>query len=491
MAQIPDPADVLSRVPVQLFIGGQWRPATGDRTFPVTDPATGRTLAEVADAGPADGVAALAAAADVAEAWARTSPRQRADLLRAAYDAVMARLEEFALLMTLEMGKPLAESRAEVAYAAGFLRWFSEEAVRIPGHYGLLPEGTGHMVVSRHPVGPSYLITPWNFPLAMATRKLGPALAAGCPVVIKPAEATPLSTLRFTALLAELGLPPGVVNVVTTTDPGGLSGPLLADPRLRKLSFTGSIPVGRRLLAQAADRVLRTSMELGGNAPFVVFEDADVAQAVAGAMVAKFRNIGQACTAANRFLVHRSVLAQFTEQITARVQALRVGPGVDPQVDIGPLVSEAAVAKVEELVADAIARGAELRTGGHRIDGPGHFYAPTVLVGVSPDSRIAREEIFGPVVAIGVFQDEDEAVRLANDTEAGLVSYVYTRDLARAQRMGVRLETGMLGVNVGVVSNPAAPFGGVKQSGIGREGGAEGILEYLETRYILTADPFA
>ena len=491
MPQTPEPEQVLAQVPDGLLIAGRWQPAADGRTFPVTDPATGQRLVEVADAAPEDGVAALDAAVAAFAEWARTSPRQRAELLRAAFDALVARREEFALLMTLEMGKPLAESRAEVTYGAEFLRWFSEEAVRISGRFMPAPEGTGQMLVSQHPVGPSYLITPWNFPLAMATRKVAPALAAGCPVVVKPAELTPLTTLRFAALLVEVGLPAGVVNVVTTTDPAGLSTALLADSRLRKLSFTGSTPVGRRLLAQAADRVLRTSMELGGNAPLLVFDDADLEQAVAGAMAAKFRNIGQACTAANRFLVHQPVLEAFTERITERVRSLRVGPGTDPKVDLGPLVGARAVDKVDELVQDAVAHGATLRTGGHRLDGPGHFYAPTVLTDIPPQARIAQEEIFGPVIAITGFRDEAEAVAMANRTEAGLVGFVFTRDLARAQRMIAQLETGMLGVNVGVVSNAAAPFGGVKQSGFGREGGAEGIHEYLQTRYSLIPDPFS
>ena len=393
--------------------------------------------------------------------------------------------------MTLEMGKPLAESKAEVSYGSEFLRWFSEEAVRIFGRYGTNPEGTGRMIVSQHPVGPSFLITPWNFPLAMATRKIAPALAAGCTVVIKPPELTPLTTLYFVKLLAEAGLPPGVVNVITTSTSGKVSGPIIADPRLRKLSFTGSTEVGRKLLEQAAANILRTSMELGGNAPFLIFDDADLGAAVDGAMIAKFRNIGQACTAANRFIVHEAVADEFAARVTERVQAFKVGRGTEEDVQIGPLINADAVQKADALVRDATYRGAKVLTGGHQIEGPGTFYEPTVVTGVRPGSDILREEIFGPVLSIVTFGDEDEAVRIANDTEYGLVGYAYTKDLARGQRLIDSLQTGMLGLNVGVVSNAAAPFGGVKQSGIGREGGFEGIQEYLSTKYTLTPNPFA
>ena len=393
--------------------------------------------------------------------------------------------------MTLEMGKPLAESKAEVTYGGEFLRWFSEEAVRIFGRYGTNPEGTGRMIVSQHPVGPCFLITPWNFPLAMATRKTAPALAAGCTVVIKPPELTPLTTLYFVKLLAEAGLPPGVVNVITTSTSGKVSGPIIADPRLRKLSFTGSTEVGRKLLQQAAEGILRTSMELGGNAPFLIFDDADLGAAVDGAMLAKFRNIGQACTAANRFIVHEAIADEFAARATERVQAFKVGRGTEDGVQIGPLINADAVDKAHALLLDATNRGAKVLTGGHAIDGPGTFYEPTVVTGVRPGSDILREEIFGPVLSIVTFGDEDEAVRIANNTEYGLVGYAYTKDLARGQRLIESLETGMLGLNVGVVSNAAAPFGGVKQSGIGREGGFEGIHEYLSTKYTLTPNPFA
>ena len=475
---------LLEKVPRGLFIRGEW--VEGSRgTFPVHDPATGDVLVEIADASPEDGLRALDAAVAAQDAWAATAPRTRSDILRRAFDLLMERADEFALLMTLEMGKPLAEARGEVTYGGEFLRWFSEEAVRVAGRYGQNPEGTGRMVISQHPVGPCFFITPWNFPLAMATRKIAPALAAGCTVVIKPAELTPLTTLAFVQLLVEAGLPAGVVNVVTTTTSGAVSGPIIADPRLRKLSFTGSTPVGKKLIAQAAEGVLRVSMELGGNAPFVVFDDADLDKAVDGAMAAKFRNIGQACTAANRFIVHSSVAEEFADRVSERVKAMKIGRGTEEGVQIGPLIDRKAVEATAALVKDAVDRGAIVRAGGSAIDGPGTFFEPTVLTEVAAGSDILREEIFGPVLAIATFADEDEAVRLANDTEYGLVSYVFTEDLQRGMRMIDRLETGMMGLNVGVVSNAAAPFGGVKQSGVGREGGLEGIHEYLSTKYTL------
>ena len=476
---------LLADVPRQLFIGGEWGDATGGRTFAVADPSTGETLAEIADATPEDGIRALDAAVAAQDEWAATAPRTRSDILRRAFDLVQEHKEDLALLMTLEMGKPLAEARGEVGYGGEFLRWFSEEAVRIAGRYGLNPEGTGHMVVSQRPVGPSFFITPWNFPFAMATRKIAPALAAGCTVVIKPPALTPLTTLFFTKLLVEAGLPAGVVNVVPTSSSGRLSGPIIADPRLRKLSFTRTNEVGRKLIAQAAEGVLRVSMELGGNAPFVVFDDADLDKAVEGALLAKFRNIGQACTAANRFIVHESVADEFARRVTERVAAMKVGRGTEEGVQIGPLIDADAVAKADELVRDAADRGATVLTGGEAVEGTGTFYRPTVVSGVAPGSAILREEIFGPVLAIATFADEDEAVRLANDTEYGLVSYVFTQDLARGHRMIDRLATGMMGLNVGVVSNAAAPFGGIKQSGVGREGGLEGIHEFLSTKYTL------
>jgi len=481
---------LLDSVPDGLFIGGDWAPATSGATLKVYDPATGEVIKAIADGGVADGAAAMDAAVDAAADWAKTPPRERAELLRRAFDLIRERKDEVALLMTLEMGKPFAESRAEAVYGGEFLRWFSEEAVRIFGRYGVNPEGTGRMIVSQHPVGPCYLITPWNFPLAMATRKTAPALAAGCTVVIKPPALTPLTTLYFVKILEEAGLPPGVVNVITTSTSEKVSAPIIADPRLRKLSFTGSTEVGRKLLQQAAEGILRTSMELGGNAPFLIFDDADLGAAEDGAMLAKFRNIGQACTAANRFIVHEAVADEFAARVTERVQAFKVGRGTEDGVQIGPLINDDAVQKADSLVRDAIERGAKVLTGGQPIDRPGTFYEPTVVAGVRPGSDILREEIFGPVLSIVTFGDEDEAVRIANDTEYGLISYAYTKDLARGQRLIESLETGMLGLNMGVVSNAAAPFGGVKQSGIGREGGFEGIHEYLSTKYTLTPNPF-
>ncbi|MDY7542704.1 NAD-dependent succinate-semialdehyde dehydrogenase [Cryobacterium sp. 5B3] len=484
-------AELLRMVPKELFINGEWVPAGDGATLDVVDPATGLVIASIADAGVADGAAALDAAVEAQDSWAATPPRVRGEILRRAFDLMQERKQEFALLMTIEMGKPLAEAYGEVAYGGEFLRWFSEEAVRISGRYGTNPEGTGRMLMSQHPVGPCFLITPWNFPLAMATRKIAPALAAGCTVVVKPASLTPLTTLYFAKLLAEVGLPAGVLNVITTSRSGAVSDPIIADPRLRKLSFTGSTAVGRRMIGQAGQGVLRTSMELGGNAPFIVFADADLDKAVDGAIAAKFRNVGQACTAANRFIVQASVAEEFARRVTARVQDFVVGRGTAEGVNIGPLINAGAVEKASTLVQDALERGATLLTGGDSIEGTGTFFEPTVLAGVAPGSDILREEIFGPVLAIATFDEEDDAVRLANDTEFGLVSYVFTRDLARGQRMVERLQTGMMGLNIGVISNAAAPFGGVKQSGLGREGGPEGIQEYLSTKYTMTPDPFA
>ncbi|TFD72378.1 NAD-dependent succinate-semialdehyde dehydrogenase [Cryobacterium gelidum] len=482
-------SELLARVPGQLYINGQWVAATGERTLDVIDPATGRVIKTIADASVADGAAALDAA-DAAQAdWAATPARVRGEILRRTFDLLQERKQEFALLMTIEMGKPLPEALGEVAYGGEFLRWFSEEAVRISGRYGTNPEGTGRTIVTQHPVGPCLLITPWNFPLAMATRKIAPALAAGCTVVVKPAALTPLTTLHFVALLEEAGLPAGVVNVITTSQSGAVTEPIIADRRLRKLSFTGSTEVGKSLIKLSAENVLRTSMELGGNAPFVVFADADLDKAVDGALLAKFRNIGQACTAANRFIVHESVAAEFARRVTERVEAFQIGRGTETGITIGPLIDKKAVDKADALVQDAITRGANLLTGGAAIEREGTFYSPTVLTNVQPGSDILRDEIFGPVLAISTFSDEVDAVRLANDTEFGLISYIYTTDLARGQRMIDKLQTGMMGLNTGVVSNAAAPFGGVKQSGLGREGGLEGIQEYLSTKYTLTPNP--
>jgi succinate-semialdehyde dehydrogenase/glutarate-semialdehyde dehydrogenase len=475
---------VLDAVPRQLFIAGQWRPATGGATLDVENPATGEVIAQVADATADDARAALDAAVAAQGAWAATAPRERGEILRRAFQKLSERSDELALLMTLEMGKPVAESAGEIAYAAEFFRWFSEEAVRIEGRFSTNHAGTGRLVVMRQPVGPCLLITPWNFPMAMGTRKIGPAVAAGCTMVLKPAHQTPLCSLALAELLSEAGLPPGVLNVVTTTHAGDTMNPLLADPRLRKLSFTGSTAVGQSLAARAADQLLRVSMELGGNAPFLVFEDADVAAAVDGAVIAKLRNGGEACTAANRFYVHRSVAPTFTDQLVARFEAMTVAPGTDPDSKLGPLIDQRQRQKVAELVEDAVNRGARCLLGGRPLDGPGYFYPPTVLVDVPQDARLLREEVFGPVAPIVTFDDDEEAIRQANDTEYGLVAYLFTRSLDRALAAAEALETGMVGLNQGMVSNPAAPFGGVKHSGFGREGGHEGIDEYVEVKYV-------
>ena len=480
-------SEVIESCPTGLFVGGEWRAAEGGRTFGVEDPSTGATLCEVADASPADGKAALDAAVAAQAEWAAHPPRERGEILRRTYELMTSRVDDLALLMTLEMGKPVAESRTEVAYAAEFFRWFAEEAVRIGGDYTTAPNGKGRVLVMRQPVGPCLLITPWNFPAAMGARKIGPAVAAGCTMVMKPAGQTPLSMLMLASLLAEAGLPPGVLNVITTSDSGGVMEPLIKDPRARKLSFTGSTEVGRRLLAQASDQVLRTSMELGGNAPLVVFGDADLDAAVDGAMIAKMRNIGEACTAANRMYVHSSVMEEFARRLADRMGALTIGRGTEDGVEVGPLIDAKQRDKVAGLVDDAVARGARVLTGGKVADGNGYFYPPTVLADVPRDARVQSEEIFGPVAPLTSFDTDDEAVALANHTEFGLVSYVFTADLNRALRVCERLETGMIGLNQGMVSNPAAPFGGVKQSGLGREGGRVGIDEYLETKYVAVA----
>jgi succinate-semialdehyde dehydrogenase / glutarate-semialdehyde dehydrogenase len=475
---------VLARVPTDLLIGGEWRAATGGGTLPVEDPATERTLVEVADGQVDDALAALAAAADAQAGWAASPPRERGEVLRRAYAAIVERTEELALLMTLEMGKALSESRAEIAYAAEFFRWFSEEAVRVHGRYMVNTTGAGRILTMRQPVGPCVFVTPWNFPTAMGTRKIAPAIAAGCTMVVKPAQQTPLSMLALARILADAGLPGGVLNVITTRRSGTVVEPLLRDERTRKLSFTGSTEVGRTLIEQSAERVLRVSMELGGNAPFIVFDDADLDGAVEGAFTAKMRNVGEACTAANRFHVHESVAEEFAAKLTARMAGLRVGRGTEPEVDVGPLIDSAQRDKVAELVDDAVARGARLALGGHALPGSGYFYEPTVIVGVPDDARVLAEEIFGPVAPIATFSTEAQALDAANRTEYGLVAYVYTRELSRALRVCEGIETGMVGLNQGIVSNPAAPFGGVKQSGFGREGGFEGIGEYLETKYV-------
>jgi succinate-semialdehyde dehydrogenase/glutarate-semialdehyde dehydrogenase len=484
VTQRADERSLVESVPTGLYIGGQWREAEGGGRLEVEDPSTGETLATVADASVADGAAALDAAVGAQSSWAATAPRDRGEILRAAYEKVTERAEDLALLMTLEMGKPLAESRAEVTYGAEFFRWFSEESVRIAGRWSTSPNGATRLMTMKQPVGPCLMITPWNFPLAMGTRKIGPAVAAGCTMVVKPASQTPLTMYALAQILAECGLPDGVLNVVTTSSTGEVMEPLIRDPRLRKLTFTGSTPVGRRLVEQSAEGLLRVSMELGGNAPFLVFDDADVARAVDGAMLAKMRNIGEACTAANRFLVHESVAEQFSQALSERMGALTLGRGTDDGVDVGPLIDGKQRDKVAELVQDAVDHGGRVLTGGDRGDGAGYFFQPTVLTDVPTDAAMFREEIFGPVAPVTTFSTDDEALALANDTEYGLVAYAFTRDLSRAISVSEGLQTGMVGINQGVVSNPAAPFGGVKASGFGREGGTEGIEEYLETKYV-------
>jgi succinate-semialdehyde dehydrogenase/glutarate-semialdehyde dehydrogenase len=474
----------ISGIPTGLLIGGDWRDAMDGRVFDVENPATGEVLAAVADGGPADADDALAAAVAAQGSWARTAPRYRSEILRRAYDVVMARQDWLAEVMTLEMGKPLQEARGEVAYAAEFLRWFSEEAVRISGDHTTTGDGANRIIVTREPVGPCVLITPWNFPLAMGTRKIAPAVAAGCTMVLKPAPQTPLTSLALAAILQESGLPEGVLNVVNTTDAATVVQRWMRSGRARKISFTGSTGVGKVLLRQAADTVMRSSMELGGNAPFIVCADADIDTAVEGAMAAKMRNMGEACTAANRMYVHQSIAREFSERLAARMAELKVGNGLDDATQVGPLIDAAARSKVQRLVDDSLARGATALTGGRLMDGPGYFYPPTVLADVSPDSELMTTEVFGPVAPVIPFTDEDEVVAHANDTDWGLVGYVFTQDIDRAFDLSERLEVGMVGVNTGVVSNPAAPFGGVKQSGLGREGGKVGIDEFLEYKYL-------
>jgi succinate-semialdehyde dehydrogenase/glutarate-semialdehyde dehydrogenase len=473
----------IENAPKQLFIGGQWVDGS-EGTIAVEDPSTGETLCEVADASPEDARRALDAAVEAGPEFASYPPRERGEILRRAFATIVERQDELALLMTLEMGKPVKESLAEISYAAEFLRWFSEQAVRIDGRYAVAPNGQGRLLTMQQPVGPCLLITPWNFPLAMGTRKVGPAIAAGCTMVVKPAQQTPLSMLMLAKILQESGLPAGVLNLITASSASRSTGPLITDPRLRKLSFTGSTEVGRKLMEQASENLLRLSMELGGNAPFLVFDDADLDAAVDGAVIAKMRNIGEACTAANRFHVAEPIAEEFAEALAARMGAMKVGRGTEEGVEVGPLIDDNQRNKVEELVKDAVNRGARVLVGGGASDGAGYFYEPTVLAEVPGDARLLREEIFGPVAPIKTFSTEDEAITAANDTEFGLVAYVFTRDIKRALRVVEGLQTGMVGLNQGLVSNPAAPFGGVKQSGFGREGGPEGIEEYLETKYV-------
>jgi succinate-semialdehyde dehydrogenase/glutarate-semialdehyde dehydrogenase len=475
---------VISQIKTGLFLGGEWTEAEGGETFEVENPATGTILARVADGSVSDAQRAIRIAGEKQGSWAHTPPRERSDILRRAYEIVLDRTDELAILMTAEMGKPLAEARGEVEYGAEFLRWFSEEAVRIAGDYTTSGDGKNRILVTRAPVGPSILITPWNFPLAMGTRKIGPAIASGCTMVFKPAPQTPLTSLALVQILHEAGLPPGVLNVVTTSKAGQIVTTWMESGIARKVSFTGSTEVGKILLAQAAQNVMRSSMELGGNAPFIICDDANLDRAVEGAMTAKLRNMGEACTAANRFLVHRSVADIFSERLAERMASLSVGDGSLPGIDIGPLVDRAALGKVETLVDDAVSRGAQVVVGGCRPDGNGYYYNPTVLANVSPDSLLMGTEIFGPVAPVVPFTEESEAVLLANNTNSGLVGYVFTQDIERALRLGDELEVGMVGVNTGIVSNPGAPFGGIKQSGLGREGGRLGIDEFLEYKYL-------
>lgn len=478
-------ADLLADLPEGLYIDGTWRPGSTGSTFEVEDPSTGESLGvAIAEGDASDAIAALEAAVAAQERWAATPPRERSEMLRRAFEGCIARTGDLALAMTLEMGKPLIESRGEVTYGAEFFRWFAEEAVRIDGRYTRAPGGDGRIIVTSRPVGPSLLITPWNFPLAMLTRKIGAAAAAGCTMVCKPSELTPITTLVLFEILIDAGFPPGVVNLVTTTDAPSLSTTLLADPRLRKVSFTGSTAVGRTLHELASANLQRVSLELGGNAPFVVLDDADVDAAVDGAMAAKMRNGGEACTSANRFVVHETVAESFARKLAERMGALKLGRGTEDGVQLGPMIRERDRDKIARLVDDAVAKGATVLTGGSAPDRTGWFYEPTVLVDVPGDAELLGTEIFGPVAPIVTVSSTDEAIEVANETEAGLISYVYTRDVARAVTVAEALEAGMVGINRGVVSNPAAPFGGIKSSGMGREGGAEGIGAYLETQYL-------
>jgi len=470
----------------QLYIGGKWRDASDGGTFEVVNPADESTLATVASGTVEDAVAALDAADEAFAGWAARSPRERGEILRRAFDLFSARLDHFARLMTLENGKAKGDSMAEAKYAAEFFRWYSEEAVRAEGHMGMAPASGARIIVHRKPAGIAVLVTPWNFPAAMGTRKIAPALAAGCPVVVKPASETPLTMLDLAALLEEAGVPPGVVNVLPSRSSGTVVGAMLKDPRVRVISFTGSTEVGRKLLHAAADNIVTPAMELGGNAPFLVFEDADLDAAADGLMLAKMRNIGEACTAANRIYVHEAVEEPFVEKFTAKMAALKMGNGLEDGIDVGPLVNAETRDKVQHFVDDAVAKGAKVRLGGQRPNTKGFFYPPTGLPEVPADADCRRDEIFGPVAAFQSFANEDDVIRRANDTEYGLVAYCYTGDLKRGLKVSERLDYGMVGLNRGLVSDPAAPFGGTKQSGIGREGGKEGMLEFMETQYIST-----
>lgn len=476
-----------SSVPTGLFIDGVWQEAISGATFPVENPATNEVIAHVANGGPQDAILAIEAAGNAQVAWARSTPRERGDILRRAFELVIANTDRLAAIMTAEMGKPLAEARGEVSYGAEMLRWFSEEAVRIGGDSGASLDGNTRIMITKEPIGPCVLVTPWNFPLAMGARKIAPAVAAGCTMVFKPAALTPLTSLALVEIFREAGLPDGVLNVVTTSKASSVVDPWMSSGIARKVSFTGSTEVGKTLLRQAADNVMRSSMELGGNAPFIVLTDANIEKAVEGALKAKMRNMGEACTAANRFFVHRSVVGEFSEKFAKTLSELQVGNGALAGTDVGPLIDRKGLEKIESLVADAVSKGARVLTGGSRPEGPGYFYSPTVLVDVALNSELMTTEIFGPVAAITTFDSEDEVLALANDTDWGLVGYVFTENMSKALRFSAELEVGMVGLNTGLVSNPAAPFGGVKQSGLGREGGKVGIDEFLEIKYTALA----
>ena len=485
LAQVPaqlsfDPA----AVPTELFIGGKWRAGAGGEPIPVIDPSTGKAIAAVADASVEDAMAAVSAAHEALPGWAATAPRRRSEILRRCFELMLERKQMLAELISLENGKALGDAQGEVAYAAEFFRWFSEEAVRLNGDVSIAPSGANRILVQHQPIGVAVLVTPWNFPAAMATRKIAPALAAGCTCVLKPATETPLTAYALAEIYREAGVPDGVVNVITTSKAGATVSAMLHDPRVRKLSFTGSTEVGRRLLREAADTVISCSMELGGNAPFIVFDDADLEAALDGAMVAKMRNGGEACTAANRFYVQEGIAEAFSAGLARRMGALKVGPGYDPATQCGPLINEAAVSRIGAWIDEAVEGGARVMTGGAASGGEGFFLPPTVIADVPAGARLMREEIFGPVAPIVTFKTEEEAVALANDTEYGLIAYVFTGDLARGLRVSERIEAGMVGLNRGLASDPAAPFGGVKQSGLGREGAHHGILEFCETKYI-------
>jgi len=474
----------IDAVPTDLFIGGTWRSGSTGKRLDVIDPSTGAVIAAVADASIEDALDAVAAAHQAAAGWAATAPRKRSEILRRCFELMIERKQMLAELISLENGKALSDAQGEVAYAAEFFRWFSEEAVRLNGEISTAPSGANKIIVQHQPIGVAVLVTPWNFPAAMATRKIAPALAAGCTCVLKPATETPLTAYALAALYAEAGVPDGVVNVITTDRSGPVVSKMLHDSRVRKLSFTGSTEVGRKLLHEAADTVISCSMELGGNAPFIVFDDADIDAAIDGAMIAKMRNGGEACTAANRFYVQAGVVDEFAAKLAARMGAMAVGPGYDKATQCGPVINRKALDRIDGLVADAASRGAKVLTGGKPLARDGFYYPPTVIRDVATESTITREEIFGPIAALTTFTLEEEVIAAANDTEYGLISYVYTRDLARGLRVSERLEAGMVGLNRGLVSDPAAPFGGVKQSGLGREGAHHGILEFSETKYI-------